>query len=112
MKTRCALIKLKPSSLDRVEAWASTLNTRSQDVLETLAREGVVLESAFLARIGGDDYLIYLMRSGDFEAAHRTGKESAAAIDEFHRQFKIDTWLERTELRPLIDFECLTAKAE
>ncbi len=104
MQTRCALIKLKPNALDRVTAWASTLKSRRQEVTETLAKEGVVLESAFLAQIGDDDYLVYLMRSGDFEAARRAGANSTAAIDEFHRQFKIDTWLERTELTPLIDF--------
>ena len=108
MPTKCALIKLKPGSSARIQEWATTLNARRHEVLETLQNEGVSLESVFLANLNGEDYLVYVMRSDDFERARHIGKNSLAAIDAYHKQFKADTWLERTELENLIDFACLS----
>lgn len=104
MKTKCILIKLKPDSIDRVTEWANTLNQRSGEVFETLKNEGVCLESAFLAHINDNDYLVYVMRAEDFDKAKAVTKMSTSLIDEYHRKFKVDTWLERTELTNLIDF--------
>lgn len=106
MKTKCILVKLKKGSLERVNEWAAMLNSRKNEVIETLKNEGVVLETVFLAQIRAEDYLVYFMRSEDFDKAHRVGKNSLAAIDAYHQKFKADTWLERAELNNLIDFEC------
>lgn len=104
LKTKCILIKLRPNSIDRVTEWANTLNQRSGEVFETLTNEGVSLESAFLANINDDHYLVYIMRAEDFDKAKSVAKRSESTIDDYHRKFKLDTWLERTELTNLIDF--------
>jgi hypothetical protein len=104
MVTRCMLVRLKPGSLERAKEWAATLNHRSEEVLATLKDEGVSMESVFLAGIGPDHYLVYVMQAEDFEKARTVAKTSEHPIDAYHRRFKMDTWLERVELETLIDF--------
>ncbi|HUE82182.1 MAG TPA: DUF6176 family protein [Pyrinomonadaceae bacterium] len=48
-ETRCAKIKLKPNSVERVREWAKTLNkTRRDEALATLRDETVMVEAFFL----------------------------------------------------------------
>ena len=48
-ETRCARIRLKPDSLERVRQWAKTLNeTRRDEAITTLRDETVIIESYFL----------------------------------------------------------------
>lgn len=102
--TKCMFIKLKPGSEPRVREWAEVLNSRQGEVYEALRAEGVELESAFLTTVGGDDYLVYVMRAPDFDKARAVAKASTRAIDAYHKQFKLDAWLERQELECLVDF--------
>lgn len=41
----CAKVRLKANSLEKVRAWASEMNRRRTEALETLAAEGVWIES-------------------------------------------------------------------
>ncbi len=67
MQTRCVRIKLKPNALDKVRAWATELNARAGEAQEILKREGVVIESAFLDEIAGEQYLLYYMKAENLE---------------------------------------------
>ena len=87
------LIKLKPGSRERVQQWASTLNERKAEALDTLAAEGVVLESWFFLEMDGDEYLMLYMRSRSMAEAERVGTEANSDIDQIHQQFKVDTWV-------------------
>lgn len=105
MPTKCVKIRLRTGSRDTVEAWQEKLNSRRNDVIETLKAEGVNLEAVFLDQQSDGDYLIYVMNSADFDRVSSVATHSKAEIDIFHRAFKKDCWEERLILRPLIDFE-------
>ncbi len=104
-ETRCWKIKIKSGSIDRVREWAQTINERRNEALATLRDETVIIESIFLDRTENADYLIAVMRAESFEKSGEAVRTSAHEIDEYHRQFKRDTWEERTELELLVDLE-------
>ena len=105
-ETQCVKIHLKPNSLDRVRAWATTLNeSRRAEALATLADESVVLEAAFLDRTVDGDFLIYIMKAESFEKARHAAEKSLHEIDAYHQAFKRDTWGSRTELELLLDLD-------
>jgi len=93
MDVTAGLVKLKPGSLDRVRAWARTINERESEALATLRDEGVRIESWFLISLEDGDYLLSYMRADDIETAHEAVKESLHEIDAYHQEFKRATWL-------------------
>jgi Family of unknown function (DUF6176) len=97
------IIELKPNSLDRVEEWATTLNERAEEAVETLQDEGVRIESWFHLSLDGKDYLLCYMRAESINKAHQVVKSSPHAIDAYHRQFKKDTWGVGKSARLLVD---------
>jgi hypothetical protein len=91
--------------VERAREWAAELRRRADEVLATLAAEGVMIESAFLMRAQDGDYLIYFMKAANFEEAARVARESTCDIDEYHRVFKRDAWESAEELELLIHFD-------
>ena len=104
-ETRCVRIRLKPGSLGRVREWTSTINSQVDEALATLRDEGVIIECVFLDSSELGDFLIYFMKAESFEAAASAATTSGHAIDDYHRRFTRDTWLERSELETLIDLD-------
>ena len=102
-KTKCVKIQIKPGSLDRVREWAREINSRQDEAIATLRDESIIVETAFLERSELGDFLIYYMKAESFEQADKAVNSSNHRIDEFHRRFKKDTWLNRTELEMLVD---------
>lgn len=105
LKTYCVKIKLKPNSLQKVSEWSKELNSREEEVFETLRDEGVYLETVFLETTKEADYLIYVMKLEDEERAAQVVKTSKHKIDAFHKKFKADCWESRTPLKLLVDFD-------
>ena len=101
----CVRIRLREGALPLVEEWARTLRERRDEVMETLAREGVTVESAFLERAADGDFLVYYVRARSLEEAGRVGAMLDLPLQAYHREFKARAWGERTELRCLVDFE-------
>jgi Family of unknown function (DUF6176) len=81
------------------------LNLGQDEVLETLRTEGVAVEAVFLDPQADGDYLVYFMRSGNLEHAHRVAARSNNSIEEYHRSFKTACWENRVMLSVLVDFE-------
>lgn len=104
-ETRCVKIKLKPNSLEKVEEWAKTINNRKDEALVTLRDEGVILETVFLDQTSDGDFLIYVMKAESFEKVKGTFEKSVHAIDEFHQNFKAETWEDGKKLKLLIDLD-------
>ncbi|MGI8555578.1 MAG: DUF6176 family protein [Pyrinomonadaceae bacterium] len=104
-ETRCVKIKLKDNSLEKVREWAKIINQRKDEALATLRDEGVILETVFLDQTAEGDFLIYLMKAESFEKAKETVNKSVHAIDEFHQNFKRETWEDGKQLELLIDLE-------
>ncbi len=105
LETKCVRIKIKDGMLPRVTEWASALNARSAEVLETLRNEGVYFEAAFLEETSEGHYLIYVMKAKSFEEARRIADQSELSIDHYHREFIKDCWGERSRPSLLIDFD-------
>ena len=103
MRTRCVKIKLRDGTREQVDDWAAEINRRAKEARETMKREGVSLEAAFLDHQADGVYLVSVMRADDFERAKAMARSSTADIDAYHRRFKEACWEERTELSPLID---------
>lgn len=104
-ETRCVKIKLKPNSLEKVRDWAKTINAREDEVLATLRDETVILEAVFLDRTSEGDFLIYVMKAENFEQSRNAVEKSIHAIDEYHRDFKRETWEDGKKLETLIDLD-------
>ncbi len=104
-ETRCAKIKLKPGSIEKVREWAKTLNERKDEALATLRDESVILETVFLDQTDEGDFLIYMMKAESFEKARDAVQKSIHEIDAYHQSFKRETWAERKQLELLVDLE-------
>ncbi len=104
-QTHCIKIKLKPNSLEKVREWARTINERKDETLATLRDENVILECVFLDKTSEGDFLIYLMKAESFEKAKEVFEKSVHAIDEYHQNFKRETWQDGQKLEMLIDLE-------
>lgn len=104
-ETRCIKIKLKPNSIEKVREWARVINYRKDEVLATLRDESVVLETVFLDQTDEGDFLIYLMKAESFEKAKDVVQKSIHSIDEFHQNFKRETWEDGERLELLIDLD-------
>ena len=105
LQTRCWKIKLKPGAVERAREWARTINSRTDEALETLRDEGVIVESVFLERTEQGDFLIGFMKAESFDQAAEAVSKTVHAIDEYHRKFKQEAWGERTELELLVDLD-------
>jgi hypothetical protein len=104
-KTNCVKIKLKPNSIEKVREWARVINERKDEALATLPDESVVLETVFLDQTSEGDFLIYLMKAESFEKSKQAVENSVHEIDEFHQQFKRETWEDGKKLELLIDLD-------
>ena len=104
-ETRCCKIRLKPGSIEKVRAWAQTINERKDEALATLRDESVILEIVFLDQTAEGDFLIYLLKAENFEKAQEAVRHSAHAIDEYHRNFKQACWTDGAPLETLVDLD-------
>ncbi|MEZ5428700.1 MAG: DUF6176 family protein [Pyrinomonadaceae bacterium] len=104
-ETRCVKIRLKPNSLEKAREWARVINQRKDEALATLRDESVILESVFLDQTDEGDFLIYLMKAESFDKARAAVRESAHPIDEFHQNFKRETWEDGARLELLVDLD-------
>ncbi len=107
-ETRCVKIKLKPDSIEKVREWAKTINERRDEALATLRDEGVILETVFLDQNTEGDFLIYLMKAESFKRAKEAAQKSVHAIDEYHRNFKKESWTDGKNLEMLLDLDRIT----
>ena len=104
-ETRCVKIRLKPDSIEKAREWARVINERKDEAIETLRDESVILEMVFLDQSAEGDFLIYLMKAESFAKAGEAAQKSAHSIDEFHQNFKRETWADGKRLELLVDLD-------
>ncbi len=85
--------------------WTKTINERKVEALATLRDENVILETVFLDRTSEGDFLIYLMKAESFEKVKAVFEKSVHAIDEYHQNFKCETWEDGEKLEMLVDLD-------
>jgi len=93
MEVFARLIELKPGTDQRVREWAEYINEHRADANSTLRNERVEVESWFDVTLDGKRYLPCYMRAASLEEARATAEHSSSAVDAYHRQSKIDTWV-------------------
>ncbi len=104
-QTNCVKIKLKPNSIEKVREWSKFINDRKDEAFATLRDESVILETVFLDQTDAGDFLIYLMKAESFDKAKQAARTSVHEIDEYHQNFKRETWEDGKKLELLIDLE-------
>ena len=87
------LIELKPGSEQRVREWAAFLSRHRDEANETLRNEGVDIESWFDVALDGKRYLLCYIRAASMQEAEAVAGMSKSEVDEYHQQFKVDTWV-------------------
>ena len=112
MESQCAKVRLRPGSVERVHEWAEELNRRSNEVLEIMRGEGVVVEAAFLDRTPDGDFLIYYSKARSLQTAREVARQSRRPIEEYHALFKTDVYESVQQLEPQIDFDNLSGLSE
>ena len=101
----CALVTLKPGSVARAREWAAHIAANHEQALQSLAAESVTIESVFLHESKDEAFLIYYMRSPSIARAQQVARESAAAIERYHKEFKRDAWASVSRLELLLDLQ-------
>lgn len=97
--------------MERAREWARELNSRKSEVIVTLRDEAVIVESVFLLTQSDENYLVYYMKGHDLKAAAEIARKSTHPIDEYHKQFKKETWAEVQLLEVLLDADTLSSDA-
>lgn len=108
MEVRCIKVKLKKNSVNNVRHWFSTLVARKNEVLETMKRENIIVESAFLTNVGDIDYLIYYVKSPDIKKALEIFENSCLPIHEFYKKKWTELCEESIILDVLLDADLLS----
>ena len=111
-ETRCAKIKLKPNSLERVREWAETIQRRRAEAIETLRDESVIIEAYFLDSTREGDMLIAFMKAESYEKSKQAVEKSTHDIDRYHQQFKRDVWESVEALEMLVDLDRISEMAD
>ena len=93
MEVFARLIELKPGSEQRVRDWAEFLRQHRDEANATLVNEGVEIESWFDVALDGKRYLLCYMRAESMKQAEATAAHATNTVDEYHRRFKVDTWV-------------------
>ena len=86
-----ARARIEPGATDRVREWYRELQSREDEVVETLRHEGVYTEAAFVESDGEGSYLYVFMEAEDLDGATEAGDEEAFDIDEEHHEVLRET---------------------
>jgi hypothetical protein len=84
-----------------MDAWVREMNSRSDEVSETLRNEGVTLELVMLEEAADGDYLLFLLETDDYDRAVRIFTQSKLPVDEYHRRFLAENIVGREHVRVL-----------
>lgn len=83
--------------------WAAFVTANREQALESMAAEGVTIESVFLQEAEEEAFLVYYMRTASIERAQQVASESASAIEKYHREFKRKAWKTVSRLELILD---------
>lgn len=87
MDVSATLIELKPDTANLVEDWKEFIEKHLDLAVDSIANEGVIIESWFLVQLGGKDYLLCYMRANSMAQAIGVANSSKNPVDSYHRNF-------------------------
>lgn len=104
-EVQCLRVQIKPGQTERLVGFLRSVRQREAEVQESLALEGVILESLFIERGGEHDYLVFYTRAEDLAAASAAFAASTLALDGETRQIIAETWAAAQALELVVDLE-------
>jgi len=104
-EVQCLRIKLVPGTAERVSRFLRGLEDGPEEVARSLDAEGIVSESLFLERADEGEFLIFITRAHDLEAASAAFEDSSLPLDVETRRMIAETWEDARPLELLADLE-------
>ena len=100
---RVAIKRVRPGKESRLRAWLAELNSRADEVRETLRGETVRAEQPYI--VAGDEgpLLVYVMEAEDFGQGSKAFAASSHKLDAEHKEVMRECVGESLKLDPLYD---------
>jgi len=76
--------ELRPGKTERLREWCTELESREEEVFETLDNEGVYTECRFLRSTDDGDFLFTFMEAADIAESKAAVEDSDFDIDDEH----------------------------
>lgn len=95
--------RIKPGREDQLRNWLATLNSRSDEVRDSLHASGVRAEQAFILSGLTGSLLVYVSDAADQHHAERLFDDSSRPIDVEHRAMMAECIAETLNTTPLYD---------
>ncbi|MEO7779464.1 MAG: DUF6176 family protein, partial [Fibrobacteria bacterium] len=109
--TQLLKIKIRAGKTAAVIEFLRSLQDRKDLALEALRREGMVVESMFLERRDGGDYLYYYVKARDLAHANVINMQATDELTLEIRKFVADTWDHIVSPEPVLDLDLIKEEA-
>jgi hypothetical protein len=97
--------RVRPDRVERLRSWLKELGDRSDETKESMTKEGVRHEMAWLLHDANGPVLVYAIEAQDTEHARRVFKSSTLAIDVQHRDVLASCLTEDGSAELLLDIQ-------
>ncbi len=105
--TQLLKIKIRAGKTAAVIEFLRSLQERKDLALEALRREGMVVESMFLERREGGDYLYYYVKARDLAHANLINMQATDELTMEIRNFVAETWDHIVSPEPVLDLDLI-----
>jgi hypothetical protein len=109
--TQLLKIKIRAGKTAAVIEFLRSLQDRKDLALEALRREGMVVESMFLERRDGGDYLYYYVKARDLAHANVINMQATDDLTLEIRKFVAETWDHIVSPEPVLDLDLIKEEA-
>jgi Family of unknown function (DUF6176) len=103
---RVVFSRVRDGQVDRLRAWMHELMSRSEEVGQTFAQEGVRHEVAYLLEAREGPVLVYAIELDDEDRARDAFEHSTLPIDLEHRRIMESALLGRGQAAVELLYEC------
>jgi hypothetical protein len=111
-ETQLLKIKIRPGKTEQAIEFIRTLQEREALSLDALRREGMVVESVFLERGDGADYLYYYVKARNLMQANEINMKATDQLTLDIRRFVNETWGHIVSPEPLLDLDLIKEESE
>lgn len=76
MESALIKYKVRENQKSKVDDWVEYFKNNKVEIKETLIKEGILIESAFIESIGNDNYVYYYVKAKNLQTAIEIFKSS------------------------------------
>lgn len=110
--TQLLKIRIKPGKTAQVADFIRGMKDRMEEALDALAREEMMVESFFLERHAGGDYLYYYVKARSIARANELHMRATDRLTEEIRNLVAETWADVASPEPLLDLDLIPARPD